>query len=130
MKTTLIVVQNEADYRDAKALVEKLMHSTEPRDAVRLSAQARLIEVYEQDHWPRRAPSPAQLLCYLMEEHGLSRADLASLLGTESRVSEVLAGKRELSMTMIKRLRERFRIPADVLIPPRTSGQSRKRIAA
>jgi HTH-type transcriptional regulator/antitoxin HigA len=46
----------------------------------------------------------------------LTRADLVPLLGTASRVSEVMSGKRELSMTMVKRLRERFHVPADLLI--------------
>jgi HTH-type transcriptional regulator/antitoxin HigA len=48
-----------------------------------------------------------------MDQHGLSRADLVPLLGTASRVSEVLSGKRELSMSMVRRLRERFQISAD-----------------
>jgi HTH-type transcriptional regulator / antitoxin HigA len=47
----------------------------------------------------------------------MTRADLIPLLRTASRVSEVLTGKRELSMTMVRKLRERFHIPADVLIP-------------
>ena len=62
-----------------------------------------------------------------MEEHGLSRADLIPLLGTASRVSEVLNGKRELSMSMVKKLRERFHISADVLISP---PKGRSRLAA
>jgi HTH-type transcriptional regulator/antitoxin HigA len=61
-----------------------------------------------------------------MEEHGLSRVDLVPLLGTPSRVSEVLNGKRELSMSMVRKLRERFHIPADLLIPP----ARRRRLAA
>ena len=52
-----------------------------------------------------------------MEQHGLSRADLVPFLGTASRVSEVMNGKRELSMSMIRMLRERFHISADLLIP-------------
>ncbi|MBP1097506.1 helix-turn-helix domain-containing protein [Bradyrhizobium diazoefficiens] len=79
-------------------------------------AQARLIEAYERARWPRKAPPLPDLLTYLVEQHGLTRADLAPLLGTASRVSEVMCGKRQLSMTMVKRLRERFQIPADLLI--------------
>jgi HTH-type transcriptional regulator / antitoxin HigA len=52
-----------------------------------------------------------------MDQHGLTRADLVPLLGTASRVSEVLNGKRELSMSMVRKVGERFRIPADLLIP-------------
>ncbi len=118
MKTTLIVIQNDADHAQAKALIEKLMNSKVPADQARMVAQAHLTEAYERSRWPRRAPTLPDLLTYLMDQHSLSRADLIPLLGTASRVSEVLTGKRELSMTMVKKLRERFHIPADLLIPP------------
>jgi HTH-type transcriptional regulator / antitoxin HigA len=117
MKATLIVIQNDADHAEAKLLVEKLMRSNDGPDRARMTAQARLIEAYERTRWPRRMPSLPELLTYLMDEHGLSRADLVPLLGTASRVSEVLNGKRELSMSMIRKLRERFHISADLLIP-------------
>jgi HTH-type transcriptional regulator/antitoxin HigA len=79
-------------------------------------AQARLIEAYERSRWPRRAPALPYLFNYLMDQHGLSRNDLVPLLGTASRVSEVMNGKRELSMSMVRKLRERFQISADLLI--------------
>jgi HTH-type transcriptional regulator/antitoxin HigA len=117
MKATLIIIQNDVDHAEAKALVEKLMHSGDSGDQARMTAQARLIEAYERTRWPRRTPRLPELLTYLMEQHNLSRADLVPLLGTASRVSEVLNGKRELSMSMIRKLRERFHISADLLIP-------------
>ncbi|HEV7444180.1 MAG TPA: helix-turn-helix domain-containing protein [Steroidobacteraceae bacterium] len=126
MKATLIVIENDADHAEAKSLVEKLMGSSDPSDLARMTAQARWMEAYERTRWPRRSPSLPDLLTYLMEEHGLSRADLVPLLGTRSRVSEVLNGKRELSMSMVRKLRERFHIPADLLIPP----ARRRRLAA
>lgn len=111
MKATLIVVQKDADYAEAKALIERLMNSSDPAD------QARMAEAYERSRWPRRAARVPELLTYLMDQHGLTRADLVLLLGTASRVSEVLNGKRELSMSMIRKVRDRFRVPADLLIP-------------
>jgi HTH-type transcriptional regulator / antitoxin HigA len=126
MKATLIIIENDADHAEAKALVEALMGSNDPADLARMTAQARLVEAYERTRWPRRAPSLPDLLTYLMEQHGLSRADLVPLLGTPSRVSEVLNGKRELSMSMVRRLRDRFHIPADLLIRP----ARRRRLAA
>jgi HTH-type transcriptional regulator/antitoxin HigA len=116
MKATLIIIQNQADHEAAKALVGRLMQSSDAADRARMVAQARLIEAYERTRWPRKAPSLPDLLAYLMEQHGLTRADLVPHLGTASRVSEVMSGKRELSMKMVKRLRERFHIPADLLI--------------
>ncbi|MGH8165851.1 MAG: helix-turn-helix domain-containing protein [Woeseiaceae bacterium] len=117
MKATLFVIENDTDHAQAKALVQKLMASNDPAAHARMRAQARLVEAYERTHWPRRTSSLRDLLEYLMDQHGLTRADLVPLLGTPSRVSEVLNGKRELSMTMVRRLRERFNISADLLIP-------------
>ena len=118
MKATLILIDNDADHAQAKALVQKLMQSNDPQDRRRTVAQARLMEAYERSRWPRREVALPDLLGYLMDQHGLTRADLVPLLGTASRVSEVLNGKRELSMTMVRRLRERFRVSADLLISP------------
>jgi HTH-type transcriptional regulator / antitoxin HigA len=116
MKATLIIIENDRDHAQAKALIEELMGSDDVADQARMAAQARLIEAYERSRWPRRRPTLPDLLSYLMEQHGLSRADLVPLLGTASRVSEVLNGKRELSMSMVRKLRERFQISADLLI--------------
>ena len=127
MKATLFIIQNVADHAQAKALIEKLMGSKDPADRARMTAQARLVEAYERVRWPRRSPTLPDLLTYLMDQNGLSRTDLVPLLRTASRVSEVLNGKRELSMTMVRNLRERFGVSADLLIPP---GRARGRLAA
>lgn len=127
MKATLIVIQNAADHAQAKKYIDRLMGSTDAQDRARMVAQARLVEAYERTRWPRTAPTLPVLLAYLMDQHNLSRADLVPLLGTASRVSEVLTGKRALSMTMVRRLRDRFSISADVLI---SSVRARGRIAA
>jgi HTH-type transcriptional regulator / antitoxin HigA len=118
MDATLIVIDSDAELARAQALVERLMASDKSADVARLQAQARLIAAYEETKWPRRHPSAADVLLYLMDQHGLTRADLVPLLGTPSRVSEVLQGKKGLSMAMIQRLRARFRVPAELLLPP------------
>ena len=117
MKTTLIVIQNDSDHAGAKKLVEKLMNSNSVHDKARMVAQARLVEAYERARWQRVAPTIPGLLAYLLDQHGLARSDLVPLLGGASRVSEVLSGKRELSMSMVRRLRDRFHISADMLVP-------------
>lgn len=118
MKAELIVIETDADLAEAADLVEVLMaEATDAADIARLRAQARLVEDYERQRWPRKAPSVPQLLAYLMDQHGMTRADLAPLLGGAGRVSEVLNGKINLSMSMVRRLRERFGISADLLIP-------------
>jgi HTH-type transcriptional regulator/antitoxin HigA len=133
MDATLIVIDNDAELARARALVDRLMASDDTADIARLEAQARLIAAYEERQWPRQTPSTAEIVRYLMDQHGLSRADMVPILGTASRVSEVLRGKKGLSMTMVQRLRARFRVPADLLLPPvRKAGARRvaKRKAA
>jgi HTH-type transcriptional regulator / antitoxin HigA len=118
MKATLIIIENEKDHAQAK---EELMGSEGVADRARIVAQARLIEAYERARWPRRTPALPDLLTCLMDQHGLSRADLVPLLGATGRVGEVLNGKRDLSMSMVRELRERFDISADLFIAPRRS---------
>ena len=118
MDATLIVIDSAAELTRARALVDRLWDSENPMDVARLKAQAHLIAAYEESQWPRRPPSTADLIRHLMDQHGLTRADMVPILGTPSRVSEVLRGKKALSMAMVQRLRARFRVPADVLLPP------------
>jgi HTH-type transcriptional regulator / antitoxin HigA len=128
MDATLIVIDNDKELARARALVERLWNSNEPRNVARLQAQARLIAAYEETKWPRRPLRTADLIRHLMDQHGLARSDLVPILGTPSRVSEVLRGKKPLSMSMVQRLRARFHVPADLLLPP--PGKSQRRNAA
>jgi len=119
MDATLILIDSAAELSRARALVDRLWDSSNPADIARLQAQARLIEAYEASKWPRRPVSTAELIRHLMDQHDLSRADMAPILGTPSRVSEVPRGKKGLSMAMVQRLRARFHIPADLLPSPK-----------
>ena len=109
---TLILIDSDAELLRARALVDQLWNSNDPADVARLEAQARLVAAYEEMKWPRRPPSVADLIRHLMDQHGLTRADLIPLLGTPSRVSEVMRGKKGLSMAMVQRLRARFGVPS------------------
>jgi HTH-type transcriptional regulator / antitoxin HigA len=133
MDATLILIDSDAELARARALVDQLWESDEPADIARLQAQARLIAAYEESKWPRRPPRTADLIRHLMDQHGLTRADMVPILGTPSRVSEVLRGKKELSMAMVQRLRARFHVSADLLLPPpkkARASRSAKRVAA
>src|ERR1019366_3499395 len=128
MDATLILIDSDAELLRARALVDQLWSSNDPADVARLEAQARLIAAYEETKW-----SVADLIRHLMDQHGLTRADLVPLLGTPSRVSEVMRGKKGLSMAMVQRLHARFRVPADLLLPPPKKSpprRSTKRAAA
>jgi HTH-type transcriptional regulator / antitoxin HigA len=118
MDATLIVIDSAAELARALALVDRLGRSDDPADIARLRAQAQLIAAYEESKWPRRPARTADLIRYLMDQRGLTRADMVPILGTPSRVSEVLAGKKGLSMAMVQRLRARFHVPADLFLPP------------
>jgi HTH-type transcriptional regulator/antitoxin HigA len=118
MHATLILVDSDAELARAVRVLDRMMEANDPANAARVAAQARLIEAYEQTKWPARMPRPADVIRYLMDQHDLSRADMAPILGGASRVSEVLSGKKALSKSMVQRLRARFGVPADLLLPP------------
>src|SRR5437762_1342528 len=126
MNATLILIDSDAELARARALVDRLWSSNDPADVARLEAQARLIAAYEERKWPRRAPRIADLIRHLMDQYDLTRADMVPILGTPSRVSEVLGGKKGLSMAMVQRLRARFRVPADLLLPPPKKARSQR----
>src|SRR5436190_2152968 len=126
MDATLVLIDSDAELARAPKLVDRLWSSHVPADIARLETQARLIAAYEETKWPRRPPSTADLIRHLRDQHGLTRADLVPILGTASRVSEVLRGKKGLSMTMVQRLRGRFRVPAELLLPPLRKAPARR----
>ena len=126
MDATMILIDSDAELVRARAVVDQLWNSNDPTDIVRLAAQARLISAYEERKWPRRSRSVADMISHLMDQHGLTRADMVPILGSPSRVSEVLRGKKGLSMAMVQRLRARFHVPADLLLPPLKKAPSRR----
>ena len=79
---------------------------------------ATLIDAYESEHFPMDPPDPIDAIRFRMEQQGLSRKDLEGLIGTRTRVAEVLNRRRGLSINMIRRLHERLGISAEVLIRP------------
>lgn len=117
----VILVKTKADYAAAKAHVRALMDAGGHNDEI--SAQARLIQDYEQAHFPIADPDPIDALLFRMEQEGIDRRGLSDLLGTSTgRVSEVLSGRRPLSIGMIRTLHRKLGISGDILI-----GASRKR---
>jgi HTH-type transcriptional regulator / antitoxin HigA len=131
MEATLIVIDSDAELARARALVDRLMMSEDAADLARLAAQARLIAAYEEERWPPRGPSAAEMIRYLMDQHRLKRADLP-LLGSAKRVDNILHVRRQLTLAMAQRLRARFGVPADVPPPalPRSVRRPAKRAAA
>jgi len=110
-------IRNEADYNLALERIESLMGATAgTTEFDELDVLSTLIELYEEDHFPIDFPSPIQAIEFRMEQEGLSQADLAKYIGSRSKVSEVLSGKRPLTLKMIRALNLHLGIPAEVLI--------------
>ena len=113
------VLKTETEYEEALARVEGLMDA-EPGtpDGDDLELWSMLVEDYEERHHPIPLPDPIAAIRFRMEQTGLKDADMGAYLGNKSKVSEVLSGKRPLSLTMIRRLHEGLGIPAEVLLSP------------
>jgi HTH-type transcriptional regulator/antitoxin HigA len=111
-------IRTEADYQATLKEVENLLDSQSGTpEGDRMDVLVTLIEAYEARHDPIPEPDdPVEVLRYYMESRGLKRADLIPFLGSKERVSEVLSGKRRLSLTMIRHLHAGLGIPADLLV--------------
>jgi HTH-type transcriptional regulator/antitoxin HigA len=119
MRKDLKPIRTEADYEQALAEVERLWGAKSGTlDGDRLDILATLIDAYEAEHVPMDPPDPIEAIRFRMEQQGLTRKDLEPMIGTRTRVAEVLNRKRGLSIEMIRRLHERLGISADVLIRP------------
>lgn len=81
-----------------------------------LEVLSTLIETYESKHYPIQHASPIEAIRFQMEQLNLEKKDLEPYLGVPSKISEVLNGKRQLSLPMIKKLHKGLNIPYESLI--------------
>jgi HTH-type transcriptional regulator/antitoxin HigA len=113
------VLRNEAEYEAAIAEIERLLDAdVEPGSEGydRLEFLSLLVEHYEDERYPMGVVTPQQAVTFMLEQKGMVRSDLDSVMGGKSRVSEFLNGKRELSRSQVEGLRRLLGIPADVLL--------------
>ena len=112
-------IRTKRDYETALKEVERLWGAKAGTpDGDRLDVLATLIDAYETEHHPMDPPDPSEAIKFRMEQQGLTRRDLEEIIGTRTRIAEVLSRNRGLSIAMIRRLHERLGISADVLIRP------------
>jgi HTH-type transcriptional regulator/antitoxin HigA len=132
MTSELKPIRSEADYDEALAEVERLWGAKlGTPEGDRLDILATLIEAYDDKHYRMDPPDPIEAIKYRMEQQGLTRKDLEPMIGTRTRVAEVLNGKRNLSITMIRNLHAKLGISAEVLIqPPRKPQRARRKASA
>jgi HTH-type transcriptional regulator / antitoxin HigA len=122
-------IRNEADHEQALREIERLWGAEEgTRNEDRLDVLTTLVEAYEEKHFPTDAPDPIEAIRFRLEQQGLDQRALVGVIGSRSRVYEVMHRKRALSLEMIRRLNARFGIPAEVLIRP--VGSPRRQRAA
>lgn len=113
----ILPIKTKTDYEKALARVDALMDAkpgTPKGDE--LDVLVTLIEAYESKHYPIAPPNPVSAIKFRMEQTGLTRKDMEPYLGGRGRVSEVLNGKRPLTLEMIRKLHEDFGIPLESLI--------------
>lgn len=133
-------IRTEEEHAAALAEIERYFHR-EPEEgtpeADRFDLLTLLIESYEEKHHPIGPPHPVEMIRHRMRTEGYTQADLAVLLGSRARASEVLQKKRRLTLPMIWKLSREWKIPADVLVAPyplagerrRRTGSSRRKAA-
>jgi HTH-type transcriptional regulator/antitoxin HigA len=112
-------IRNDRDLERAIARLEELDErdedlSPEERELVELYAS--LIEAYEDQRYPLPHAAPQEFLRALLEDRGLSQADIAPLVGGRGHASEILTGKRSISKAQAKKLAERFKLSVEVFI--------------
>lgn len=116
------IIRTQEDYLAAMARIDELMEMELDENnplSDELDALTAVIEVYENKHFAidTSRVTPLDIIKFRMEQNGLTQQDMQQYLGSASKVSEVLSGKRSLSLTMIRKLHNGLHIPADLLIP-------------
>jgi HTH-type transcriptional regulator / antitoxin HigA len=120
MKTKIL--KTEEEYNEACERVYLLMNSSEyaiepnTPEGEEMELLSLLIEKYEQENFQMKAPSPIEAIKFRMEQMNLKQADVAPMFGGKTRVSEVLNGKRALTLKMITLLNRYLGIPLESLI--------------
>ncbi|MGH9590772.1 MAG: type II toxin-antitoxin system HigB family toxin [Terracidiphilus sp.] len=121
-------IRTEADYDAAVARIAELMGAkTGTAAGDELDVLATLVDAYESRRFPIHAPDPVAIVKFQMEQQGLSRKDLEPMIGSRARVSEVLNGKRALTLPMIRRLNAGLHIPVDLLVGTPTASRTRRK---
>jgi HTH-type transcriptional regulator/antitoxin HigA len=128
-------IKDEAAHTRALRRIEALMDAENltAEQGHELDALVTLVEAYEEKNFAIKEASPIAVIEFMMDQRGLSRKDLQPMIGSRARVSEVLSGKRPLTLAMIRALSAGLRLPADLLIRTehkrKPAAQTAKRIA-
>jgi HTH-type transcriptional regulator / antitoxin HigA len=121
-------IRTEADHARALATIERLWNAApNTPEADHLEVLATLVDAFERQRVAILPPDPVEAIKFRMEQQGQSRKDLEPLLGTRARVSEVLSGRRSLSLAMIRKVHRVLHIPLETLVAERRP-RARKKV--
>lgn len=121
------LIATDDDYKEALAEVERLWGAAPGTpDEGKLELLAMLVHNYERSLEPMPPLDPVEAIKFRMEQQGLSRKALLPVFGTTARISEVLSGKRALTLDMIRKLHALFGIPLESLIGAPVESKKRK----
>lgn len=121
-------IRNDKDYAEALSQIERLWGADDGTpESDRLEILVTLVEAYERTNFPIDMPNPLEAIRFRLEQQGEDVKALVGVIGSRTRVYEVLRGDRSLTLPMIRRLHKHLRIPAEVLI--RTGNEKRGRAA-
>ena len=112
-------IKTETDYETALERIYQLMQKELKEDsklADELELLSILVEAYEKKHYTIPSPHPVEAIKFRLEQSGIDEKELNKILGGRSRKSEILSGKRKLSLSMIRGLHKKLNIPAEALI--------------
>ena len=111
------VIKSDRNYELALGRIEQLMDAAPGTpEGDELELLATLVEIYERQRFPIDLPDPIEAIRFRMEQSGLRQRDLVKRVGSRSKVSEVLSGRRPLSLKMIRALHKGLGIPAEILL--------------
>ena len=111
------LIKNEKDYEKALSRIEALMDAEPGTDEMdELELLTALVEMYEDQHYPISPPEPLEAIRFRMDQLGLGQKDMVPYIGTKSKVSEVLNGRRPLTLAMMRSLNKNLGISAEVLL--------------
>lgn len=115
-------IRTDDEHRAALAEIEARWGAPEgSEEGDQLDLLLALVEIYEARRWPIEIDEPfdpVDALRYAIEELGHTQAELAELLGSRSRASEILSRRRALTVDMIHKISEAWKIPAELLVRP------------
>jgi len=110
-------IKTEKDYNMSIKRIEELWGAKrDTPEGDELDLICTLVELYEMKHYPIAPPDPIDAIKFRMEQMGMTKADMVKYLGSQSRVSEILNGKRRLTLKMVKSLYKGLKIPAEILL--------------